>query len=364
MKKLLAAISLIPALAFAQSYPSPTYNVLTLQTPLALTSGGTGSATQAGALSNILGSSAVPVLNGGTGSTTASGARTNLGAASTGANTFSGNQTISLGSGSAAMIVSSISGSTKQLNFQTAGSDRWILLSTSGAESGGNAGSDFNLLARSDSGTALSTPLSIVRSTGVASFAQRPVFNSATPWDSANLNFATPPAIGATTPNTGKFTTLQATSTITPSSTAGIVGTTTNDNANAGSVGEYISSASTATALTTATSANIASASLTAGDWDVQCEATYNAAAATTVTLAAVGVSTTSATLPASNSGARAKILATFGGSGGTSSTVELPTPVTRLSLSATTTAFCVTNAGFSGGTLNSDGFIRARRVR
>lgn len=45
MKKILTLLLLAPVLAFAQSYPSPTYNVLTLQTPLSAIYGGTGLAT-------------------------------------------------------------------------------------------------------------------------------------------------------------------------------------------------------------------------------------------------------------------------------------------------------------------------------
>jgi hypothetical protein len=65
----------------------------------------------------------------------------------------------------------------------------------------------------------------------------------------ANLNasslggatFASPGSIGNTTPGTGAFTTLSSTGTFTPSQTNGIVGTTTNNNANAGAVGEFVS---------------------------------------------------------------------------------------------------------------------------
>jgi hypothetical protein len=63
MKNLLlaAALSCAPVLAFAQTYPSPTFNSVTLQNPLT-------------------------VANGGTGGNTAATARTNLGAAASGVN--------------------------------------------------------------------------------------------------------------------------------------------------------------------------------------------------------------------------------------------------------------------------------------
>jgi hypothetical protein len=51
MKKLLLAAVLscaVPAFAFAQSYPAPTFNALTLQNPLSVASGGTGATTSTG----------------------------------------------------------------------------------------------------------------------------------------------------------------------------------------------------------------------------------------------------------------------------------------------------------------------------
>ena len=70
---------------------------------------------------------------------------------------------------------------------------------------------------------------------------------------------------GVTTPG------LSSTGIITPGQTTGIVGTTTNNNVQAGSVGEYIESVVASVSFTTSGGAgnNIASISLTAGDWDV-----------------------------------------------------------------------------------------------
>lgn len=59
---------------------------LNLTTPIAIAFGGTGATTQPQALTNILGSSTIPIINGGTGASTAPTARTNLGAAASGAN--------------------------------------------------------------------------------------------------------------------------------------------------------------------------------------------------------------------------------------------------------------------------------------
>jgi hypothetical protein len=52
---------------------------------------------------------------------------------------------------------------------------RWqIYLSDGSSETGGNAGSEFSLLAYSDNGNVLSSPLTINRATGVADFAVPP----------------------------------------------------------------------------------------------------------------------------------------------------------------------------------------------
>jgi uncharacterized coiled-coil DUF342 family protein len=59
--------------------------------------------------------------------------------------------------------------------------------------------------------TGLLTASGGISVTGASSFSVRPTFNGATPWDSGNLNFATPPAIGLTTPAAAKFTSLSTT---------------------------------------------------------------------------------------------------------------------------------------------------------
>ena len=56
---------------------------------------------------------------------------------------------------------------SRDLTFQTAGVDRWFFRCTSEAEGGSDTGSNLNLLRRADAGTALGTPISIARNTGV-----------------------------------------------------------------------------------------------------------------------------------------------------------------------------------------------------
>lgn len=155
----------------------------------------------------------------------------------------------------------------------------------------------------------------------------------------------------------GSFTTLASSGNFTPSQTNGIVGTTTNNNANAGSVGEFTSATTSSVSLTTATPANVTSISLTAGDWDVSGVLQFTPAGTTVLSFFGGGASSTSATLPG------------FAGyqlfgytTTGTAQTVSVPT--TRFSLSATTTIFLVAQATFTTSTCTVNGFIRARRVR
>ena len=124
---------------------------------------------------------------------------------------------------------------------------------------------------------------------------------------------------------------------LTPSTTSGIVGTTAGDNANAGSVGEYISSTvSTGSNPTSGTTFNITSISLTAGDWDVSGLGSLNMNTGTIVTNFQVGISTTSATIQNQLTGNTTYLAATLG----TASAVALPSPNVRINISTTTTIY------------------------
>ncbi|CDY79487.1 Phage protein [Caballeronia glathei] len=143
--------------------------------------------------------------------------------------------------------------------------------------------------------------------------------------------------------------------------TPNIVGTTTNNNANAGSVGEYQSNSTAGTSLTSSTAANATSiTNLPAGDWDVSCAVTFAPAAGVTPTVLAAGINTTSATVPGSNLGGFVQLASGFP----IAAAQVLETPTVRVSLASPTTTFCVAQSTFSGGTMTANGFIRARRVR
>ena len=143
------------------------------------------------------------------------------------------------------------------------------------------------------------------------------------------------------------------------------VGTATNNNAAAGSIGEYVESeilvGGSVVALTTATAANVTSISLTAGDWDVWGNVGFTLNAATTMTTIIAWVSLTSAALPANpNKGGQAYINTTFTTGGGQ----LLGIPGRRFSLASTTTIYLSTQASFAVNTCSAFGSICARRVR
>ena len=171
---------------------------------------------------------------------------------------------------------------------------------------------------------------------------------------------ASPPAIGTTTSAAGKFTTLQATSTITPSTTSGIVGTTLADNAQAGSVGEYLTATGTATTISTNSSINLTSISLTAGDWDVSGTALITSSAG--YNPIDIGVSTTSNTLvTAPTNGQTVSFALTSSNLFGSATYAVGPA---RINVSTTTTVYLIAYLLSSSGTNTGTGFIRARRVR
>lgn len=144
-----------------------------------------------------------------------------------------------------------------------------------------------------------------------------------------------------------------------------IPGTTTNDSATAGNIGEFVSSTilqGSAVSLTTSAAANITSISLTAGDWDVWANSVYLVTNTTTVSELLSSISTTSATANGvvpnyAIFSANNAVIA-----GGTLMSVNIP-PI-RFALASTTTLYLVAFALFGASTCSSFGGIYARRCR
>lgn len=210
----------------------------------------------------------------------------------------------------------------------------------------------------------------------------------------SGATFASPGAIGGTTPGAGTFTNLSSSGTVSgagfstylasppaiggtaPAAISGTTGTfsgvlqgggvTTNSSASAGQIGEFISSVvliGSAIAITSAATVNVTSISLTAGDWDVSGEVWIAyAGSPSAVTIAGGGITTTTATLPTIPATNTARNLIQNSQISGATQTLPLAT--TRFSLASTTTVFMVGTTTFTGGTSSGYGVLRARRIR
>lgn len=142
---------------------------------------------------------------------------------------------------------------------------------------------------------------------------------------------------------------------------AQLPGTTTNDAANAGNVGEYITATSGSTAMTTGVAINFTSVSLTAGDWNCWDSVQFAPAGSTVTSQLGAWISTVSATQPAFPAGGAEMILASPFTVGFNQ---IFPAGMTRELLSTTTTVFISGISTFSTSTMAGTGFIGCRRVR
>lgn len=305
----LAALLSFAALA-ATTTPPSLLNPAGSTTGQAIISTGPSTAPVWGAapLTGISGTLAI--ANGGTGGTSASAARTNLGL------------------GTAATVNTGTSGATIPL---LNGANTWAAAQT---------------------------------------FSVRPTFNAATPWDSANL--ASP---AATTGNLSQFastTSAQLAAVLSDETGTGanvfgasptittpnIVGVTNGAAAAAGSLGETSAIAPTGVSLTSGTTVNLGSFSLSAGVWLVGGSVEFSPAATTVVSAQYASVSTTSATL--GSLGQRGSIVGVTHAAG-TADMVALPTSL--VSVTSATTVYLVANATFSTSTCAASGKLWAVRI-
>lgn len=141
-------------------------------------------------------------------------------------------------------------------------------------------------------------------------------------------------------------------------------GTSTNDSAAAGKIGELIESEiliAAAVPVLLLTDTNVTSISLTAGEWDVEGIISTAPAAGTTTELVRGWVSSTSATSPAApNGGGYVQVGVAFGAN----SFQSLPIGKKHFRFASTTTVYLSTLLSFGVNTMGAYGYIRARRVR
>lgn len=143
-----------------------------------------------------------------------------------------------------------------------------------------------------------------------------------------------------------------------------IAGTTTNNNAASGLLGEIVSSlvaVGSPQAMTTNTAMNVTSISLTAGDWDVEANVNFINTGSTLTGSPNVqaGINTTSATIPVDGSEVSTGLLGVT-----LTNTDGVTIPRKRVSIAVTTTVYLCAKAIFTIGTFTSYGQISGRRVR
>jgi len=142
--------------------------------------------------------------------------------------------------------------------------------------------------------------------------------------------------------------------------TAKMKGTTTNDNAPAGDIGEYVASVATSVLLPTGSYSDVTSIALTAGDWDVSVMATLHPNDSI-ISDYIIGASVTSGNSGAGLVEAVSKI------TGGADGTIQIGVslPAIRFSLAAPATVYLKEFIDWTtGGGPSIVGGLTARRVR
>lgn len=144
-----------------------------------------------------------------------------------------------------------------------------------------------------------------------------------------------------------------------------LAGTTTNDSAAAGFVGQFVS-ATVGNVNSTGTGQwfDVTSISLTAGDWDVTGMANESNNGGTWTT-GALGISTTTGNSPTGLVSGESLISGSWASSSTTPTSVCFTVMPVRFSLAATTTIYLKCQLSFSAGTARVEGAsLRARRIR
>lgn len=174
----------------------------------------------------------------------------------------------------------------------------------------------------------------------------------------ANLNIS---SMTAASP-TGKIASLSSIR-FSPT-TNGILGTTTNDSATAGNVGEYIQAIAGDSAAPTSTQyGDLTSISLTAGDWDVSGGVYWDSNTATW-TVAQGGISVTSGN-SATGLNAGENLATASWASSSTTPLIQTSFVASyRISIAATTTVYLKYRSTYTGGPPHAQGRLSARRVR
>jgi hypothetical protein len=147
-----------------------------------------------------------------------------------------------------------------------------------------------------------------------------------------------------------------------------IPGTATNDSANTGNVGEYLSSIvvqGSAIALTNVSAANITSISLTSGDWDVWASPYFTGNAATVLNAVVASINNVSNTLNQVPPFSTSFPFNSFTGFANANPMAIAPLGPVRFSVTASSSqVFLVVQSSFTTNTASGFGAMQARRAR
>lgn len=138
------------------------------------------------------------------------------------------------------------------------------------------------------------------------------------------------------------------------------IGTTTNNNAAVGQIGEIVSNSASGVALTTITFTTVCSVSLTPGDWCIWGNVIFVPNASTDISVIVASISLTSNSYTHTD-GAYSQVSYTPSPVGGQHA---LCAGESRISIANTTTVYLIGYGAFGTSTLTVSGYIYARRAR
>ena len=138
-----------------------------------------------------------------------------------------------------------------------------------------------------------------------------------------------------------------------------IPGTTTNDSAIAGNIGQFITATSSAVSMTSTVGINLTSIDLTAGDWDITAGFFGNGSGTPVVSDYWCSINTVTAT-NVNTQGQAFRVR----GFNMTDPVILAGAGPLRASISGNTTYFLNAQVTFAPGTFSTTGIIRARRIR
>ncbi|MEI1276590.1 glycosyl hydrolase family 28-related protein [Klebsiella pneumoniae] len=196
IKKILLTALLVPAMALAQTYPSPTFNSLTLQNPLTPANGGTGATSATGTGSAVLSTSPTIASPTITGALTATGLVTTGDLATQAANSVLANVTGSIASPTATALPS-CSTSSSALTY-TSGTGFACNSAVNAATLGGATFAAPGSIGLGTPGSGAFTSLS---SNGATSFGAAPTLGTTTLYPTVPTNAALQ-AVATTTTST------------------------------------------------------------------------------------------------------------------------------------------------------------------